>query len=100
MGPGDLSDQPKAALMDELRQKLEQGFLDDPMHPVALVESFLKNEPASKTLIPGLLQAAGLNNVPKREFFEIAAQFQKEEVHPEVIERLNQIKQAFGVADV
>lgn len=100
LGPGDLSDQPKAALMDELRQKLEQGFLDDPMHPVALVESFLKNEPASKTLIPGLLQAAGLNNVPKREFFEIAAQFQKEEVHPEVIERLNQIKQAFGVADV
>ncbi len=38
--------------------------------------------------------------MPKREFFEIAAQFQKEEVHPEVIERLNQIKQAFGVADV
>lgn len=100
LGPGDLSDQPKAALMDELRQKLEQGFLDDPMHPAALVESFLKNEPASKMLIPGLLQAAGLNNVPKREFFEIAAQFQKEEVHPEVIERLNQIKQAFGVADV
>ncbi len=100
LGPGDLSDQPKAALMDELRQKLEQGFLDDPMHPAPLVESFLKNEPASKTLIPGLLQAAGLNNVPKREFFEIAAQFRKEEVHPEIVERLNQIKQAFGVADV
>lgn len=100
LGPGDLSNQPKTALMDELRQKLEQGFLDDPMHPVALVESFLKNEPASKTLIPGLLQAAGLNNVPKREFFEIAAQFEKEEVHPEVIERLNQIKLAFGVANV
>lgn len=100
LGPGDLSHQPKAALMNELRQKLEQGFLDDPMHPGALVESFLKNEPASKTLIPGLLQAAGLSNVPKREYCEIAAQFRKEEVHPEVIERLNQIKQAFGVADV
>ncbi len=100
LGPGDLSDQSKAALVEELRQKLEQGFLDDPMHPVALVESFFKNEPVSKTLLPGLLQAAGLYNVSKREFFEIAAQFHPEEVHPEIIERLNQIKQAFGVIDV
>jgi hypothetical protein len=100
LGPGVLSDQPKTAMLDELRQKLEQGFIDDPLHPVTLVESFLKNEPASKTLIPGLLQAAGLNNVPKRDYFEIAAEFQKEEVHPEISERLNQIKQAFGVVDV
>jgi len=100
LGSGDLTDQSNDSLMNELRQTLQQGFLDDPMHPVALVESYFKNEPVSKTLLPGLMQAAGLNNVPKREYFEIAAQFHRDEVHPEIVERLHQIKQAFGVADV
>lgn len=89
-----------AALLAELTRVLQREFVADPMNPVPLVEGYFRSEPISKTLLPGLLQAAGLNNVPKREFFEIAAQFQPEEVHPEIIERLNQIKQAFGVPNV
>lgn len=99
LGAGDLSAPSKDALLAELRQKLEQGFLDDPMHPAELVDAYLQSQKVSEKLLPALLQAAGLN-VPKREFFEIAAQFKPEEVHPEIVERLNQIKQAFGVADV
>ena len=57
-------------------------------------------EPVSKSLLPALMQAAGLNQVPKREFYEIAALFKPGEIHPEITERLNQIKQAFGVDDV
>lgn len=81
----------------ELEKVLQKEFVTNPMRPIPLVEAYFRNEPVSKTLIPGLLQSAGLN-VPKREFYEIAAEFRPDEVHPEVIERLNQIKQAFGVA--
>ena len=87
-------------MLQELTRQLRKEFLDDPMHPEPLVETFFQATPVSKTLIPALLQSAGLNNVPKREFFEIAAQFKPEEVHREIIERLMQIKQAYGVRDV
>ena len=50
-------------------------------------------------MLPELMVAAGLD-APKRDYFEIAALFKREEVHPEIIERLNQIKQAFGVMGV
>lgn len=80
----------------ELEKTLQKEFLADPSNPVPLVENYFRNEPVSKTLIPTLMQSAGLN-VPKREFCEIAAQFTPDEVHPEIVERLNQIKQAFGV---
>lgn len=84
-------------MLGELRKTLQQDYLDKPTEPVPLVEAYFSSQPVSKRLIPALLQAAGLNNVPKRDYFEIAAQFKPEEVHPEIIERLNQIKQAFGV---
>lgn len=80
----------------ELEKTLQKEFLANPSKPVPLVENYFRTEPVSKTLIPALLQSAGLN-VPKREFCEIAAEFLPEEVHPEIVERLNQIKQAFGV---
>jgi len=80
----------------ELEKTLQKEFLENPLKPVPLVEAYFRNEPVSKTLIPALMQAAGLN-VPKREFCEIAAEFKPEEVHPEIVERLGQIKQAFGV---
>lgn len=73
------------------------AFLDVKDEADPLVTNYFRNEPISKTLLPDLMQAAGLN-VPKRQYFEIAAEFRAEEVHPEITERLNQIKQAFGVA--
>jgi hypothetical protein len=92
--------EPVRAMLQELTQVLQQDFINDPMRPVALVETYFRAEPVSKTLLPALLQAAGLNSIPKREFFEIAALFKPDEIHPEIVERLNQIKQAFGVIHV
>jgi DNA polymerase III delta prime subunit len=99
-GGGALAVEPVRAMLQALSGQLRQEFLDDPMHPEPLVETYFQATPVSKTLLPALLQASGLNNVPKREFFEIAAQFKPDEVAPEIIERLKQIKQAFGVGDV
>ena len=99
-GGGALAAEAAEAVNRQLVKTLRQDFLDDPMHPEPLVETYFRAEPVSKGLLPALMQAAGLNNVPKREYFEIALQFKPEEVHLEITERLNQIKRAFGVADV
>ena len=99
-GGGALAAEPVKGMLKEMTRQLRKEFLDDPMHPEPLVETFFQATPVSKTLLPALLQSAGLNNVPKREFFEIAALFKPDEVHPEIIERMNQIKQAFGVGRV
>ena len=99
-GGGALAAEPVKAMLQELSRQLRNEFLDDPMHPEPLVETYFQATPVSKTLLPALLQVSGLTNVPKREFFEIAAQFKPEEVHPEIIERLKQIKQAYGVPNV
>ena len=99
-GGGALAQEAVRAMLQLLAGQLRQEFVDDPLHPEPLVETFFRAEPVSKTFLPALLQASGLNNVPKREFFEIATQFNRDEVHPEIVERLNQIKQAFGVGDV
>lgn len=74
----------------------ELAFLHEKDESNPLITSYFLNEPVSKTLVPRLMQAASLN-VPKRDFHEIAALFDPQEVHPEIVERLNQIKQAFGV---
>ena len=86
-----------AVAIERLRAQLV--FLDGKDESDRLVKTFFESERISKTLLPELIQLAGID-APKRQYFEIAAQFRPGEVHPEIIERLNQIKQAFGVGDV
>ncbi len=83
--------------VESLRRQL--AFLAGKDESDRLVKVFFESEPISKTLLPELILQAGID-APKRQYFEIAANFRAEEVHPEIIERLNQIKQAFGVGDV
>ena len=52
---------------------------------------------ASEEIIPKILAAAGIHGVAKRDFYEIAALMRPEEIHPEVIEKLDAIAQAFGL---
>jgi AAA domain, putative AbiEii toxin, Type IV TA system len=100
LGGVEVAIPPVVAMLAELARVLKPEFVSDPMHPEPLVETYFKATAVSKTLLPALLQAAGLNNLPKRDYFEIAALFQPQEVPAEIIERLAQIKQAFGVAHV
>lgn len=90
LGVPDAAAQSVAAAQEKL------AFLAGKNDTDELVKAYFESKPISKTLLPELMTAAGLS-VPKREFYEIAAHFQPEEVHPEIVERLNQIKQAFGV---
>lgn len=97
LGAGAPSEPAITGMLEELRKTLDQEFLDDPYHPKMLVEKYLIAEKVSESLLPALLQAAGLHNFPKSRFSEIAAQFRPDEIHPEIIEKLDKIKQAFGV---
>ena len=58
---------------------------------------FLNVTKARTRLIPPLLEAAGLYGLPYTRYHEIAALMRPEEIHPEVVEKLDAICRAFGV---
>lgn len=83
--------------LGEMDKQLDTSFREHPLSPSAPQLRVLQTEPASKTLIPAMLQAAGLNQFSKAAFFEIVQHFKPDEIHPEVIEKLTLLKFAFGV---
>ncbi len=86
-----------AARVDAMRSFLHAQF------PPAMVadplgdHEFLKATKARRHLIPPLLTAAGLGDVPYTAYHEIADRMLPEEIHPEVAEKLDAICRAFGV---
>ena len=52
---------------------------------------------ARTRLLPPLLEAAGLHGLPYTRYHEIAARMLLEEIHPEVVEKLDAVCRAFGV---
>ena len=71
--------------------------------PPAVVREPLGNHPylsvtkARTQLLPPLLEAAGIHDLPYTRYHEIAALMVPEEIHPEVVEKLDLICQAFGI---
>ena len=60
-------------------------------------EGYLIEAKARTRLVAPLLDAAGLHGLPYTRYHEIAALMLPEEIHPEVIEKLDAICRAFGV---
>ena len=58
---------------------------------------YLNVAKAGTRLLPALLEAAGLHELPRARYHEIAARMLPEEIHPEVTEKLDAICRAFGV---
>ena len=58
---------------------------------------YLNVTKARTRLLPPLLDAAGLHGLPYTRYHEIAALMLPEEIHPEVVEKLDAICRAFGV---
>ncbi len=78
-------------LQQHFRENYPPAFLDDPLgdHP------FLTGTKARTDLLPRALSAAGLPGFPYTRFHEIAAVMMPEEIHPEVVEKLDAICRAF-----
>lgn len=78
---------------------LEKYFNDN--FPPAVIRdpmgehAFLNSTKARTDIIPPALAAAGVHGVEYTDFHEIAALMRSEEIHPEVIEKLDAIKRAF-----
>jgi hypothetical protein len=68
-------------------------FLKDPLKDIP----YLKNTKARTDLLPPALDAAGLPGFPYAGYHEIAAIMKPEEIHPEVVEKLDLIMEAFGL---
>jgi len=69
-----------------LRGNLPPPFFKNPL----ALNTVLKTEPASKTLLPQLLREAGID-LGKGEYFLIAEEMRAEEIPPEVTQKLDAI---------
>ena len=80
------------ALETYLRENLPPGVIRDPFvdHP------YLRNTKARVEILPPVLAAAELPAFPDYRFHEIAAVMKPDEIHPEVVEKLDAICKAFG----
>ena len=76
-----------------VRRELPPGVIDDPLgnHP------FLNGTKARTDILPPILNAAGIHELPYTRYHEIAHVMLPDEIHPEVVEKLDAICRAFGV---
>ncbi|MBI4383117.1 MAG: AAA family ATPase [Nitrospinae bacterium] len=75
-----------------LHDKLPGSVFRNPLEN----DDYLNRTPASKTLLPGFFKEANID-LPKSEYYRIAEQMKKEEIPPEVKEKLDQIYRALGL---
>jgi hypothetical protein len=94
IGPGAHSTQAKVDLREYLEKTFTTAFLQDPMAGQPLIEAYLEQRKARTEVLPPILGAAGLPAFPYTRYHEIAAIMRPEEIHLEVIEKLNAIVKA------
>ena len=97
-----LGDQGVEPAVQDMRAHMERTFrvefMQNPLAPEPLVESYLRTTKARRDILPPILAAAGLQGLSYTRYHEIAALMKPEEIHPEVREKLDDICRAFGVA--
>ncbi|MEW6753791.1 MAG: AAA family ATPase [Candidatus Latescibacterota bacterium] len=77
--------------------ELAEAFAAVPHEPPPIVESFLVNTKAREAILPPILTDAGIHGMDYTRYADIAAAMARDDVHPEVLAKLDQIQQAFGL---
>jgi DNA polymerase III delta prime subunit len=95
VGPGAMSAESRKDMLAYLEKTFTPVFLADPLKPNPLIDAYLEQRKARTEVIPPILNAAGLHGFPYTRYHEIAAVMTPEEIHPEVIEKLDAIQRAF-----
>jgi hypothetical protein len=88
-------------LMSMAAAESARQFLRNELPPAALADplgdhDYLMSTPASKTILPRLFETAGVD-VSKKDYFQIAQQMRRSEIHPEIHEKLDAIAEALGI---
>ena len=83
--------------VEDMLDYMRRSFPPDVMNAPLGDHAILKGAKARKHIIPPILEAAGIHNLIYTRYHEIAALMKPEEIHPEVIEKLDAICCAFGV---
>ncbi len=78
--------------IEYLRLHLPPSVFENPL----IDDDYFLYTPSSKTLLPGFFEAAGVP-LTKNEYYQIATQMNREEIHSEVIEKLDAICQGLGL---
>lgn len=80
-----------------LGEPIADAFIANPAQPSQIVERYLEETKARTHILGGILQEGGVHGMDYTLFSQIAAVMTPEEVHPEVVAKLNFIQQAFGL---
>jgi hypothetical protein len=78
--------------LEYLRERLPPVVYEDPLAD----DDYLERTPASKTLLPGFFEAAGVS-LTKEEYYQVAAQMLPEEIPNEIREMLDAICEALNL---
>ncbi|MBN2208036.1 MAG: AAA family ATPase [Candidatus Coatesbacteria bacterium] len=87
---------PEPDIFSRVRRDAGEKYLKDNLPPAALSRpledtDYLVVTPSSKTLLPAFLQKVGLA-LSKKDYFQIAAVMRKQEVHPEIKQKLDEMQ--------
>lgn len=80
-----------------LGEQIADAFIANPSSPAEIVETFLAKKKARTEVIGAILEEGGVHGFHYTNFGEIALMMRPEEIHPEVIEKLDFIQKAFGL---
>ena len=81
------------AMREEMRKHLPGSVVDEPLKD----DDVLIGTKMRKSILPGILNVAGLLNFKYTRYAEIAAVMLPEEIHPEVTEKLDAIANHFNL---
>lgn len=80
-------------MMAHMRREFPPAVIDDPLGDHA----FLNGTKARTEILPPLLEEAGIHDLPYTRYHEIAEKMLPDEIHSEVVDKLDAICRAFGV---
>lgn len=88
---------PDPDLLSQAKKRGGEGYLRANFPPPAITNplidsAFVVATPASKSILPSFLEHAQ-TTLSKKDYYQIAAQMKPQEVHPEVVSKLNEMAQ-------
>ena len=83
------------AMQEEMRKHLPGLVVDEPLED----SDVLINTKMRNSILPAILDAAGLLSLPYTRYSEIAAVMRPDEIHPEITEKLDAIADHFEIPE-